>query len=104
MFYFHPYLGKIPILTNNFQMGWNHQLDNNSGQDIIPLDLIKRFVSPPNVVRWRDVSSIFHQAILWLSQWQNLETFGELHMHIVGKLKVTLPETNIAHVNSHLSW
>ena len=27
MFYFHPYLGKIPILTNIFQMGWNHQPD-----------------------------------------------------------------------------
>ena len=26
VFYFHPYLGKIPILTNIFQMGWNHQL------------------------------------------------------------------------------
>ena len=24
MFYFHPYFGKIPILTNIFQMGWNH--------------------------------------------------------------------------------
>ena len=24
-FYFHPYLEKIPILTNIFQMGWNHQ-------------------------------------------------------------------------------
>ena len=23
---FHPYLGKIPILTNSFQLGWNHQL------------------------------------------------------------------------------
>ena len=29
IFYFHPYLGKIPILTNIFQMGWNHQLDNH---------------------------------------------------------------------------
>ena len=27
IFYFHPYLGKIPILTNIFQMGWNHQVD-----------------------------------------------------------------------------
>ena len=26
-FYFHPYLGKIPNLTNIFQMGWNHQPD-----------------------------------------------------------------------------
>ena len=24
--FFHPYLGKIPILTNIFQRGWNHQL------------------------------------------------------------------------------
>ena len=29
IFYFHPYLGKIPILTNIFQMGWNHQPVNN---------------------------------------------------------------------------
>ena len=28
--YFHPYLGKIPILTNIFQRGWNHQVDNYS--------------------------------------------------------------------------
>ena len=27
IFYFHPYLGKIPILTNIFQTGWNHHLD-----------------------------------------------------------------------------
>ena len=27
IFYFHPCLRKIPILTNIFQMGWNHQLD-----------------------------------------------------------------------------
>ena len=25
MFYVSPYLGKIPILTNIFQRGWNHQ-------------------------------------------------------------------------------
>ena len=25
VFYFHPYLGKITILTDIFQMGWNHQ-------------------------------------------------------------------------------
>ena len=27
IFYVHPYLGKIPILTYIFQRGWNHQLD-----------------------------------------------------------------------------
>ena len=30
IFYFHPYLGKIPNLTNIFQWGWNHQLDPTS--------------------------------------------------------------------------
>ena len=29
-FFFQPNLGKIPILTNIFQMGWNHQLGNLS--------------------------------------------------------------------------
>ena len=33
MFYFHPYLGKIPILTDIFQRGWNHQLDNDVWHD-----------------------------------------------------------------------
>ena len=28
IFYFHPYLGKWSNLTNIFQMGWNHQLDD----------------------------------------------------------------------------
>ena len=27
-FMIHPYLGKIPILSNIFQLGWNHQLGN----------------------------------------------------------------------------
>ena len=35
-FYFHPYLGKIPILTNIFQRGWNHQLDDEKESLIIP--------------------------------------------------------------------
>ncbi len=29
-FNFHPYLGKIPILTNIFQLGWNHHLEKGS--------------------------------------------------------------------------
>ena len=32
IFYFHPYLGKIPIFDEHiFQMGWNHQLVIDSG-------------------------------------------------------------------------
>ena len=27
IFWFHPNLGKVPILINTFQMGWNHQPD-----------------------------------------------------------------------------
>ena len=29
IFYVQPYLGKIPILTDIFQMGWNHQLEKD---------------------------------------------------------------------------
>ncbi len=29
IFYFHPYLGKVSILTNIFHMGWNHQLEKD---------------------------------------------------------------------------
>ena len=38
--YFHPYLGKIPILTNIFQifqMGWNHQLGKH-GKTVMKLN------------------------------------------------------------------
>ena len=34
IFYFHPYLGKIPILINIFQLGWIHQPDLITGQQI----------------------------------------------------------------------
>ena len=30
IFYVHPYLGKIPIWTHIFQVGWNHQLGFNN--------------------------------------------------------------------------
>ena len=39
IFYFHPYLGKIPILTNIFQMGRNHQPDD-SYYDLFLLDVL----------------------------------------------------------------
>ena len=40
IFYFHPYLGKIAMLTNIFQRGWNHQL--------VQLDMKKPFIFPHN--------------------------------------------------------
>ena len=47
-FYVHLYLGKIPILTNIFQMGWNHQL-------VIFMTVkawgIHLYMDPPRVVR-----------------------------------------------------
>ena len=33
VFYFHPYLGKIPILTNIFQRGWNHQIEDDDDEE-----------------------------------------------------------------------
>ena len=44
-FNFHPYLGKIPILTNIFQWGWHHQPDNYNLIHLWPIqrhDLVKK--------------------------------------------------------------
>ena len=49
IFYFHPYLGKIPILTNIFQMGWNHQLDQIGLLSGGPLEV---FGQPPFFIGW----------------------------------------------------
>ena len=48
IFYFHPYLGKIPILTNIFQRGWNHQLDNLNNVFFrgLKLEVIMNFFGP----------------------------------------------------------
>ena len=39
IFYFHPYLGKWSNLTNIFQRGWNHQLEN-------PWNLLRQICIP----------------------------------------------------------
>ena len=48
IFYFHPYLGKIRILTNIFQMGWfNHQLVVYAKiRVVLRLHFFKRFIHP----------------------------------------------------------
>ena len=46
-FIFTPYLGKIPILTNMFQMGWNHHLDSFPARIIIiNFRLVKSIYKP----------------------------------------------------------
>ena len=77
--YFHPYLGKIPILTNIFQLGWNHQPD---------LFFLKTNISPekwwleddPVLLKWRR-SFIFGAVILRISK-----KFGGLVKYILVKL------------------
>ena len=66
IFYFHPYLGKIPILTNIFQMGWNHQLVIMN----IPFKPRKSFVlvafSPDAMLFWQKqgaYSAVFCRSI-----------------------------------------
>ena len=63
IFYFQPYLGKIPILTNIFQMAWNHQLEIHWNENDLKLSSTVTFrhhndgfvrnlapVSPPHVL------------------------------------------------------
>ena len=44
VFYFHPYLGKIPILTNIFQLGWIHQPEKSS-RTFSPYTIVWYFLS-----------------------------------------------------------
>ena len=56
IFYFHPYLGKIPILTNIFQMGWNHQLVSFFVWGVLKLHSLVPDIAPEN----RDSQKEFH--------------------------------------------
>ena len=56
IFYFHPYLGKISNLTNIFQRGWNHQLEN------LKIDLL---LDPKRESQYSFPSTIF-QGLYWI--------------------------------------
>ncbi len=53
MFYFHPYLGKIPNLTNIFQMGWNHQLVTATTRGYLIETLWNPMASNLNLTSWK---------------------------------------------------
>ena len=55
--YFHPYLGKIPILTNIFQMGWNHQ----PGDYLLSLGFFSANISS---FWWKIIIPIFTKGLL----------------------------------------
>ena len=66
MFYLHPYLGKIPNLTNIFEMGWfNYQLDNH-GYLMSPKDRVFFSYKWPFINRSSHLSNpkAAHQVIL----------------------------------------
>ena len=71
IFYFHPYLGKIPILGNICQMGWN----STTNQKVIEMDRffplqveLSKFDLPPQVSpktpRWIAHVETFHGVFL----------------------------------------
>ena len=85
IFCFHPYLWKIPILTNIIQMGWNHQLDELRGlqRDCLFHGCLRHVQLQAAV---RIVYDIWHEIIF------NQQT--SIKMGIWS----TLPETNSSHL------
>ena len=72
IFYFHPYLRKIPILTNIFQRGWNHQLVINLHRKLrvrVFNGQIYRSVNPKRFTPVANVASLgremFHCMVVW---------------------------------------
>ena len=75
IFYFHPYLGKIPILTNIFQLGWfNHQPASELHRSVSARDFSK---TPPRTRR------LFQHVKVSGSFWQfAISGCGEQCQHV----------------------
>ena len=72
IFYFHPYLENIPILTNIFQIGWNHQSEHGPWWKLMN---IRSFYNPSFHANW---------WIPWLfCCWSNMiMTFLQVFVHL----------------------
>ena len=110
MFYFHPYLGKIPMLTNIFQRGWNHQLVilthpycpaifNHFTSKVRPIPVCQSSLTAKVKLWTRDCCSEIYGCLdrkKGKSQvWRTLKSIKILSKQ-VGWTWNTLPETNIA--------
>ena len=75
IFYFHPYLGKIPILTNIFQMGCNHQPDNLCERRfyILMFCLVMIFRSASWYSRWAVTGRLVTNEVTWGPQKKTAE-------------------------------
>ena len=69
IFYVHPYLGRIPILTNIFQVLWNHQLSNV--WNYLPKTPGPLFAEPPKL------SYSYHSGNWAPSLWLDPSIYGE---------------------------
>ena len=79
---FHPYLGKILILTNIFQMGWNHQLENQF--------LLRKLLS--DFFCLKKVQALWVELLLW---------FTSPHQLVVARFEIqTKEETGRSPQNS----
>ena len=108
MFYFHPYLGKIPILTNIFQRGWNHQLvklSSKSGSHIfvLALEFPNGPPGPPKRAQVvRHVPKIEVQEVV--KHVPKIEVMDPWKQHMTGMMEVspnlpTNPHAATLHIN-----
>ena len=67
IFYFHPYLWKIPILTNIFQRGWNHQpvIFLRSFLRSFPILCRESFSQPPKWVTSDSIRLLLFFQLSW---------------------------------------
>ena len=59
-FYVHLYLGKIPILTNIVQMGWNHQPDK---YQLFPSRFHYGIIPTTNKMHWFQSSEMVYISL-----------------------------------------
>ena len=87
-FIFHPYLGKILILTNMFQRGWNHQLEN---QFFVEEIFVRFFCLKKVQALWVELLLWFtspHQLVVARFEIRTKEETGRSPQKFQGKIQI----------------
>ena len=100
--YFHPYLEQIPILTNMFQVGWNHQLVFDSCFD--GLKAVKTMSNAQAIEGTLtflpdEVGTFFLGGCFGLQKWLTSSIYGGL----VGEIPENFREIQVGEIFFHLA-
>jgi len=103
IFYIHPYLGKIPILTDIFQRGWNHQLVFFFFEVSRTWDIGDRLCRTTSRLEFGHFARPCQHVAVKILTWVLVYLFSSQHMYIY--LKAVIPMVFPFHLAIlHVVW